>query len=177
MGGCLIAFANKFKNTPIIGVTAFNDNFRMNSFSRHAVVPAISPYSFYNHYPITFLERTFNFLLHIADKISVHCYVIPELTALVRESTSFKDSPSMLELGAKSILFMTNYDPSVDGIQQIPPNVIPLGGLQIKAANKLPEVCIVFMKTLIKEKKFADNSIDKKIEKSSISSWNDESVC
>lgn len=125
MGGCLIAFANKFKNVPIIGMTAFNDNFRVNSLSKHAIVPALSAYSFYNHIPITFLGRTFNFLLHIADKISVHHYAIPKMTAIIKESTSFKDSPSMLELGTRSVLFMTNYDPCVDGIQQLPPNVIP----------------------------------------------------
>lgn len=141
MGGCLIAFANKFENVPIIGMTAFNDNFRVNSFSGHAVVPSISSYAFYNHNPTTFFGRTFNFLLHMADKISIHCYAIPKMTKIIRESTSFKNTPSMLELGTKSVLYMTNYDPSVDGIQQIPPNVIAVGGLQIKPPTKLPEVC------------------------------------
>lgn len=140
-GGCLIAFANKFKNVPIIGMTAFNDNSRVNSFSKHAVVPSLSPYSFYNHNPTTFLGRIFNFALHMADKISVHCYAIPKLTAIIQESTSFRDSPSMLELGTKSVLYMINYVPSVDGMQQIPPNIIPVGGLQIKPPKKLPEVC------------------------------------
>lgn len=140
MGGCLIAFANKFKNVPIIGMTAFNDNFRVNSFSENAVVPSISPYSLYNHNPTTFLGRTFNFVMHMADKISIHCYVMPKITSVIKESTSFKDSPSLLELQRMSILYMTNYDPSVDGIQQLPPNVIAVGGLQIKPSNKLPEV-------------------------------------
>ncbi|KAG4075278.1 hypothetical protein HA402_003069 [Bradysia odoriphaga] len=138
-GGCLIAFANKFKNVPIIGATAFNDNFRSNSLAGHAVVPALSAYSFVDSDPKTFLGRTFNFLLHMADRISVDCYIIPKVTAVIRESSSFKDSPTMLELGAKSLIFFTNYDPSVDGIQQLPPNVIPVGGLQIKPANRLPE--------------------------------------
>lgn len=143
MGGCLIAFANKFKNVPIIGATAFNDNFRSNVFARHAVIPATTTYSFLDIDPKTFLGRTFNFLLHMADKISLHYDIIPKMTEIVRKSTSFKDSPSMLELGTKSILFLTNYDPAVDGIQQLPPNVIPVGGLQIKSANTLPEVCNV----------------------------------
>lgn len=155
MGGCLIAFANKFPDVPIIGMTAFNDNFRMNSFSKHAVVPSLSPYSFYNHNPTTFLGRTFNFILHMADKISIHCYAIPRMTAVVKELTSFKDSPSMLELGTKSILFMTNYDASVDGIQQIPPNVIPVGGLQIKPSNRLPEVCKFATKKAVKISDFS----------------------
>lgn len=140
VGGCLIAFTNKFKNVPIIGATAFNDNFRMNSFSRHAIVPALSPFSFYNHDPSTFLGRIFSFALHIADKMSMHYYTFPTITAIIKESTTFKDSPSVLELGSRSVLFITNYDPSVDRIQQIPPNVIPVGGLQIKPPNKLPEV-------------------------------------
>ncbi len=154
MGGCLIAFANKFKNVPIIGATAFNDNFRVNSFSQNAIIPAISPYAFYNHNPTTFFGRIFNFWMHMLDKISIHYYVVPKITATIRASTSFKNSPSMLELGMRSALFLTNYDPSVDGIQQIPPNVIPVGGLQIKPANKLPEVCMSLIRLIVKTQFF-----------------------
>ncbi|KAJ6644295.1 UDP-glycosyltransferase UGT5 [Pseudolycoriella hygida] len=139
MGGCLIAFANKFQNVPIVGATAFNDNFRANSFSQHPVVPSISPFSFYNINLETFLGRTLNFIMHMADKIVLHYDIIPKITEMIKKTTSFKNTPSMLELGARTVLFLTNYDPSVDGIQQIPPNVIPAGGLQIKPANKLLE--------------------------------------
>lgn len=141
LGGCLIAFANKFKDAPIIGVTASNDNFKVNLYSPHAIVPAITTYAYIDHDPTAFLGRTYNFIVHMADRACTQYYTIPKVTALIRASTSFTDSPSMLELGSRSILYMTNYDPSVDGIQQLPPNVIPVGGLQIKPINKLPEVC------------------------------------
>lgn len=140
LGGCLVSFANKFKNVPLIGMTAFNDNFRITSYVQSAIVPFLTPYPFYNHNPKTFFERTYNFLIHMADKISFFYFTIPKLRAMIRETSSFKDTPSTLELGSKSVIYMTNYEPSVDGIQQIPPNVIPVGGLQIKPPSPLPEV-------------------------------------
>lgn len=135
-----MSFANKFKNVPLIGMTALNDNFRITSYVKSSIVPSLSPYLLYNHNPKTFFERTFNFLIHMADKISFYCLTIPELRTMIKERSSFKDTPSTLALGSRSVLYMTNYEPSVDGIQQIPPNVIPVGGLQIKTPSPLPEV-------------------------------------
>lgn len=140
MGGCLLAFANKFKNVPIIGMTAFNDNFKLTSYLQSSLVPSISPFPYYNHNVNTFVKRAHNFVIHMADKIIFQYYTVPNITKMIKDETSFKDSPSLLELGRKFIMFMTNYDPSIDGIQQIPANSIPVGGLQIKAANPLPEV-------------------------------------
>lgn len=142
MGGCLIAFVNKFKDTPIIGATAYKDNFKLNSFAGTATIPSINPYPFVNSNPTTFLGRTFNFILHMADKIMVDFHSFPKTDAIIRESTSFKNSPSVSELGKRTVIYLTNYDPSLDGIQQLSPNVIPVGGLQIKPAKTLPEVCM-----------------------------------
>lgn len=144
MGGCLIAFVNKFKNVPTIGMTAFNDNLRVMSFTESSHVPSLSPYPFFNHNPKTFFGRVFNYLIHMADKISFYWYTIPKVDAVIKNLSSFKDTPSLLELGRRSVLYMTNYNPSVDGIQQLPPDVIPVGGLQINRTAKLPEVRILY---------------------------------
>lgn len=140
MGGCLITFANKFKNAPLIGMTALNDNNRITSHAGSSLVPSLNPYQWYNHNSKTFLERSFNFVVYMADKILYHCYTFPKLRSMIRKESSFKDTSSPLELGKKSVIFMTNSDASIDGSKQIPANVIPVGGLQIKASGKLPDV-------------------------------------
>lgn len=131
-------------------MTAIHDNFRITSYVNSAIVPVLTPYPYYNHNPKTFFERTFNFVIHMADKICFYCFTIPKLQTMIKELSSFKDTPSTLELGKRSVIFMTNYEPSVDGIQQIPPNIIPVGGLQIKTPSPLPEVCISLRQEIYK---------------------------
>lgn len=62
----------------------------------------------------------------------------PKLTKMIKETNSFDYHYAYNE--KKSVIFLTNYDPAVDESQQLPFNVIGVGGLQIKAPSTLPDV-------------------------------------
>lgn len=140
---CLLSFVNKFKDVPLISMTAFNDNFMLNLPTKSSLVPALNPYPFLNHNPVTFTERVSNVLMHLADKLLFFGYTSPQTARLIQRSVNF-DTPSLYGLSSRSILFLTNYDPAVDGPQQLPSNAIGVGGLQIRDPKPLPDVSFAF---------------------------------
>jgi len=63
---------------------------------------------------------------------------------MVTESKIFPmDTPSLSELDQKTIIMLLNTDVSIDFPEPLPPNIIPVGGLQIVDAKPIPEVCIL----------------------------------
>lgn len=56
------------------------------------------------------------------------------------------ETPYAGDLEAKAVLMLVNSDPSVDFPESLPPHVKEVGGLQIKAAKKLPEDIESFVK-------------------------------
>lgn len=71
------------------------------------------------------------------DNIIWNCYTCPKMTKIIHETKSFDYSVSITY---DPVIFLTNYDPAVDEAQQLPPNVIGVGGLQIKTPSILPDV-------------------------------------
>lgn len=140
LGGCLINFMQKFNNVPLISMTAFNDNNVLPAIAKSSIVPALNPYPFSKSFPTTFIDRIGNVLIHFVDKIIYHCFICPKFTSMVENSSTFKTTVSVSELSRRSILYLTNYDAAVDGPQQLPPNVIGVGGLQITEPKALPQV-------------------------------------
>lgn len=140
-GGCLLTFSEKFNNPPLVSMTAFRDNSIFHLMTKTAIIPARNalPY-FYRQVPMSFLERTVNFILHMFDKIIWNCYLYPKLTKMVKDTNSFDYPLSVAREEQRTMIFLTNYDPAVDGAQQLPPNVIGVGGLQIETPARLPEV-------------------------------------
>lgn len=127
-------------------MTAFNDNIVLPSTAQSSLVPALNPYPLFKTFPITFRDRVSNVLMHLADKILFFSYISPKLTSMVQNSNKFNSTMSVNDLSRKSILYLTNYDAAVDGPQQLPVNVIGVGGLQIKDPQALPSVSLLFSK-------------------------------
>lgn len=122
-------------------MTAFNDNHMHPFADQSSLTPALNPYPLFNKFPSTFNERVSNVLLHLADKIIYFCYWSQKQTSLVQSVTNFDSTLSSVSgLSRKSILYLTNYDAAVNGPQQMPQNVIGVGGLQIKKPQPLAEV-------------------------------------
>lgn len=140
-GGCLLSFSEKFNRPPVVSMTAFRDNSIFHRTIKSAIIPSRNalPY-FYRQLPTSFLERIINFILHLFEYIIWNYYVCPELTKMVQESNSFDYEVSITYEQNNSVVFLTNYDPIVDAPQQLPPNVIGVGGLQIKPPSRLPIV-------------------------------------
>lgn len=125
-------------------MTAFNDNVVLPAISQSSLVPALNPYPLFKTFPIAFKDRVSNVLMHLADKVLLFCYISPKLTSMVKNSNKFNSTSSVSDLSRKSILYLTNYDAAVDGPQQLPANVIGVGGLQIKDPQVLPDVSFYF---------------------------------
>lgn len=121
-------------------MTAFNDNIVLPAIAQSSLVPALNPYPILKTFPITFKDRVSNVLMHLADKILFFCYTIPKLTNIVQNSNLFNSTVTVSDLSRRSLLYLTNYDAAVDGPQQLPVNVIGVGGLQIKDPQPLPDV-------------------------------------
>lgn len=64
-------------------------------------------------------------------------YTFPKLSRIIQETNSFNYLVSATDDPA---IYLTNYEPTVDEGQQLPPNVIGVGGLQIKKPALLPDV-------------------------------------
>lgn len=140
-GGCLLSFSEKFNKPPLVSMTAFRDNSIFHRTTKTAIAPSRNtlPY-FYWQVPTSFLERIANFILHLLEYVIWNFYVCPELTKMVQETNSFYYDVSITYEQNNSVLFLTNYNPVVDEAQQLPPNVIGVGGLQIKSPSILPNV-------------------------------------
>lgn len=141
-GGCLLSFSKKFNNPPLVALTAFRDNSMFHRTTKTAIIPSRNalPY-FYRQIPMSFLERIINFVLHMLENVIWNCYTCPKLTKIIQETNSFD---YLVSVTNDPVLFLTNYDPAVDEAQQLPPNVIGVGGLQIKTPSTLPEVNQIF---------------------------------
>lgn len=124
-------------------MTAFHYNTVLSSIMKSAAIPTLNPFPLLNAFPLTITERIVNVLMHITDKIIYHFFLCPKLTNLVRTANKFNSTSSVSELSNRSILYLINYDPAVDGPQQLLPNVIGVGGLLIKEPETLPNVSIL----------------------------------
>lgn len=66
--------------------------------------------------------------------------MIPEQDRLVRKHLKM-DFPYLGDIEKRSMLAFVNTHPAIDFPQPLPPNVIAVGGLQVKEpANPLPKV-------------------------------------
>lgn len=136
-GSCLPSFREKFNNPPSVSMTAFRDNSIFHRTTKTSIIPSRNalPY-FHRQVPTSFLERILNFLLHMLESVIWNYYTSPKLTKIVQETKSFD---YLVSVTYDPVLFLTNYDPAVDEAQQLPPNVIGVGGLQIKTPSMLPQ--------------------------------------
>lgn len=140
-GGCLLSFGKKFNNPPVVSMTAFRDNSIFHRTTKTATIPARNtlPY-FHRQVPRSFPERTINFVLHMCESIIWNYYTFPKLRKIIQETNSFDYLVSVTDEAYDPAIYLTNYEPVVDEAQQLPPNVIGVGGLQIKEPVLLPDV-------------------------------------
>lgn len=66
---------------------------------------------------------------------------MPQQDAIVRENIEW-DFPYLGDVQKQTVLALVNTHPSFDIPEPLPPNVIPVGGLQIQEPQPLPKVCV-----------------------------------
>uniref|UniRef100_A0A1B0D9R0 Uncharacterized protein n=1 Tax=Phlebotomus papatasi TaxID=29031 RepID=A0A1B0D9R0_PHLPP len=139
LGPALLPFVHKFKNPPLVGLTAFYSPSTTANFVGSVFNPAFVPYGYIDTFTVTsFWSRLNNYLLHVVD------YVIREhIMTRIFEYYLKKDFPGMTsitELQQQMKLVIMNRDPITDHIEPTLPNVISAGGMQIQALKALPQV-------------------------------------
>jgi hypothetical protein len=72
--------------------------------------------------------------------------LLPHIDKISREIFG-PDCPPASELELKTQLALVSTHPAIDYVEPLPPNVISVGGLQIKEAKKLPKVAHISLDT------------------------------
>ncbi|XP_055535827.1 UDP-glucosyltransferase 2-like [Wyeomyia smithii] len=140
-GGCMNGLIHKFNYPPLVSVTAFsNPPYVTDVIGGHkhpAYIPFFSlPYGS----DMTFFQRVENTLLYSLIFCFYRNYVSnPKLDAMVREYFQYDDLPYVPDIDRLSKIILVNAHYSIDFPESAPPNLISVGGLQIKEAKKLPK--------------------------------------
>lgn len=126
----------------MIGMTAFSDFSVVPPTIQSALVPSTSThFLFKEDKSATFFGRLQNFVLNAIVNFLQEVYVDRTMDEMVRRAVDGKyDVLPVKLLRQKATLALINYNEVVDGIQQLPPNVIGVGGLQIEEPKKLSMV-------------------------------------
>lgn len=130
----------KFKYPPLISLTAFNDVAVAISMMNTVLTPSTSTHFSFKSMKTSLLGRIENYLMQVIDYTLLSHYFYPRIDEILREKGNLSGLPAMASIGKLSKLAMINYDPAIDTPEQLPPNVIGVGGLQIQPVKPLPQV-------------------------------------
>ncbi|XP_053687396.1 UDP-glucosyltransferase 2-like [Sabethes cyaneus] len=139
-GGCMNGLIHKFNYPPLVSVTAFsNPPYVTDVIGGHKYSAYVPFYSLPYGTDMTFLQRVQNTILYSVDYIYRTYYSNPRLDSMVREYFQYDDLPYVTDIDRLSKIILVNAHYSIDYPEPAPPNLIPVGGLQIRDAKKLPK--------------------------------------
>jgi len=126
----------------VIGMTAFSDFSIVPPTIQSALIPSTSThFLFKEDMTSTFFGRLQNFVLHSIVYFLQEVYLDPFMDRMIRQAVDGKyDVLPVKQLRQKASLILLNYNEVIDGVQQLPPNVIGVGGLQIQTPKTLSMV-------------------------------------
>uniref|UniRef100_A0A1B0CVV0 UDP-glucuronosyltransferase n=1 Tax=Lutzomyia longipalpis TaxID=7200 RepID=A0A1B0CVV0_LUTLO len=133
----LLPFAQKFNNPPVIALTAFYAVEYTVPVVGGTFSPSFVPYIFGAADLDTFCSRLNNFIISHLDYFLRKHYVMPKVNKLIRKELPWAKDVRELNQMAKIVLL--NKHPALDLIEPTLPNVISVGGLQIKRNKGLPK--------------------------------------
>ncbi|KAJ8982534.1 hypothetical protein NQ317_018575 [Molorchus minor] len=139
LGPCLYPFIQKFGYPPTIGVTAYLLPSSVSDIFGNGVQPSFLPLF---HVEFTenmdFSQRVTNFIYTHLETVLRQWYELAATEKLARrllgtEVDDFGDIQRHISL------VLANLDPTVHYARPLTPNIIPVGGLHVKDARKLPD--------------------------------------
>ncbi|XP_019872405.2 UDP-glycosyltransferase UGT5 [Aethina tumida] len=146
---CGVAPLHAFPDIPIVGVTAFLLPPEFSHMFGNNLQPAYVPHYFSDLTDdMSFMDKVYNFLATYGTEFAYYKYW-NEFEEAAKKKYGPKHAPYMKNVDRISLL-LSNVNPLLDYPQPLPPNIIPVGGLQAKPANKLPQDL----------QKILDNSVD-----------------
>ncbi|XP_019872407.2 UDP-glycosyltransferase UGT5 [Aethina tumida] len=135
---CGVAPLHAFPDIPIVGVTAFLLPPEYSHVFGNNLQPAYVPQYFSElSDDMSFMERVYNFLATYGAEL-VYYYYWNQFEEAAKKKYGPEHAPYMKNIDRVSLL-LSNTNPLLDYPQPLPPNIIPVGGLQAKPAKKLPQ--------------------------------------
>lgn len=137
MGPCVIAFADKFKNPPIIGVSPFFELARLSRTSGSLVYPSFVPgHDLLFTQNMGFLQRLESAVTHAIAIMAFKFYIVPMSDKVVRKL--HPNAPYLEDIERKTSLYLINNNVIIDYKEPVYANVRLVGGVQIKKPKALP---------------------------------------
>jgi len=137
---CLVGFAHKFK-APLVQVVTFGGTSWMGDWVGNPSPYSYVPDPFHNFGDrMDFCERVLNTISITFQKMTRFFYFLPKQQALLEKY--FGDHaplPSISELHSSTSLLLLNHHFSISYPRPLMPNVVQVGGMHVKPAEKLPE--------------------------------------
>ncbi|XP_035794379.1 UDP-glucuronosyltransferase 2B1-like [Anopheles albimanus] len=145
-GPCLLGLLHKFNYPPLVSVTAFNNPpYSTEVIGGHKYYSYVPFYSLSYDTDMNFLQRVHNTVLGLTDLIYRNYVSNPRIDRMMRDYFPYPDLPYAPELHQRSKLMLVNAHYSIDFPETAPPNLIAVGGLQIKDPAPLPQDLEQFM--------------------------------
>ncbi|XP_058834814.1 UDP-glucosyltransferase 2-like [Topomyia yanbarensis] len=139
-GGCMNGLLHKFHYPPLVSVTAFNNPpYVTDVIGGHKYYAYVPFYSLPYGTDMTFFQRVLNTLLYMTDYLFRTIISNPKLDKMVREYFQYDDMPYVPDMDRLTKVILVNAHYSIDFPEPAPPNLIPVGGLQIKEPKPLPK--------------------------------------
>lgn len=138
---CLLPLMKRFQYPPSIAITAFLLPHYLSQQFGNDIYPAYVP-SYLVDYPsdMSFGQRLLHYIWINLDLLLRKFHLKRRVEELMRK-TFGEDMEMIGQLEARVSLLLCNLEPVFHYPQPLTPNIIPVGGLHIKAAEKLPKVC------------------------------------
>ncbi|XP_065091164.1 UDP-glucosyltransferase 2-like [Ochlerotatus camptorhynchus] len=140
LGPCLFGLLQKFGNPPVVGVTAYNNPSYTTDFIGGHKHYAYVPYVMLNYdYDMNFFQRMYNYIVYLYDEYYRHHTFLPSIEKMMRQYHKHANIPKPSDLEKQVFLLLVNHHFSVDFPESVPPNHIPVGGLQVIPPKALPD--------------------------------------
>uniref|UniRef100_A0A182J1V9 Glucuronosyltransferase n=1 Tax=Anopheles atroparvus TaxID=41427 RepID=A0A182J1V9_ANOAO len=144
-GPCLLGLLEKFHRAPLVSITGFGvPQFTERLVGGHKAASYVPHFTQLTDAPMPFGQRFVNVYVHLFDALYRRLVFLPKLTAIAQRGFDFP-LPDLAELEKRTLIMLTNSNPALDPPEALPPNVIPVGGLQIVDPKPLPDELDAFI--------------------------------
>ncbi|KAJ4431906.1 hypothetical protein ANN_20512 [Periplaneta americana] len=145
-GECFYGFIGKFGSPPVVAISAFGIPPWTSGFMGTSENPSYIP-NFFTPYSsrMDFGQRILNFVMHNLVVFLYEYRHIPRQEAIARKYFK-EDIPSFWRIERNFSIFLANILIGLDDPRPLSPNVIPIGGMHVKAQpDPLPQDLVEFL--------------------------------
>lgn len=136
---CFYPLTKRFHATSAIGVTAFLlPPVFSNAFGNHLYTSYMPYFNTMYTNKMDLMERIYNYIYLNAD-VLYRKFIATRAENKIAKRLFGEDTPDLEEFERNMTLLLSNTDPILDYPVPLPPNIIPVGGLQIKPGKPLPD--------------------------------------